>query len=295
MAEYALGRKLSILNDCPLKLDFSEYDETNINHEGIELNLYRFKIKGEIARREEFEHLIPKPSPRINNRILRSLNNRAKRLIGKYTFYKKPYIRDIWRGNLRVLKAKPPCYLDGVWGYNRAYFDDIRTILVNELSLKESLKNDYYNSLLKTINESRNSVGIHFRRNFALYRDANRVFGVLDLDYYYDAIEYIRQQFGTIQLFVFADDVDWVKKHFKPKQQMIIIERSVHLTDAHDWELLKSCHHQICSNGSFAWWAAYLNDNPNKEVVFPLRRYADVAFQKRYEKRNWIPNTWKQI
>jgi len=294
MSAYALGRKLSILNDCPLKLDFTEYDESNINHEGIELNLYRFNIKGEIASKNEFEHLLPKSSPHINSRVIRSVNIRFRRLIGSYTFHKKHYIRDIWKGNLKVLKAKPPCYLDGVW-INPEYYNDIRHILNSELSLKEELRNSYFNNLLEKINLSQNSVGVHFRRNFALYRDANRVFGVLDLNYYYDSIDFLENKLGKLDIFVFSDDVDWVKKHFKPKQKVTIVDRSEHLTDAHDWELLKNCHHQICSNSTFAWWAAYLNPNENKEIVVPSRWYADPRFQEGYERGTFIPKGWKKV
>lgn len=291
MFQYALGRKLSMLNNCPLKLDFSEYDNNNKrNHEGIELNLYRFNIKGEIASESEIDGLIPK-NIRIKNRILRSLTNRYKKQIGKFTFYKKDYIKDIWNSSTKVLKAKPPCYLDGDWG-NLAYFEDIRSLLKDELSLKNELRNDYFSGVLKKIMESKNSIAIHFRRKIALYPDAMRVFGVLDPDYYHRGIEYLSQKIGILNLFVFADDIKWVKENFKPKQPMTIIERSVYLTDSHDWELLKSCKHQIISNSTFSWWAAYLNSHHNNMVIAPKIWYADPKFQKRYETGKITPPNW---
>ena len=145
------------------------------------------------------------------------------------------------------------------------------------------------------IRESENSVGIHFRRKYAYYPNTKRVFGVLDLNYYYRAIEYLNQQIGNLELFVFADDISWVKENFKPSQKMTIIERSEYLTDSHDWELLKNCEHQIISNSTFSWWAAYLNSNINKNVLFPRIWYKDPKRQKRHEKRKPISTNWIKI
>jgi len=293
MFQYALGRKLSILNNCPLKFDFSEYGPDKRNHEGIELNLYRFNIRGEIANENEVNMLIPK-NERINNRLFRALSNRYDNQIGKYTFYKKTYINDKWNGSTKVLLAKPPCYLNGVWA-NPVYCEDILSFLKEELSLKSELKNDYFLSLLKRIKESVNSVGIHFRQKYALYPDAKRFFGVLDLDYYYKGIKYLREKNGGLELFVFADDIGWVKENFKPKQPMTIIEHSEHLTDAHDWELLKNCRYQIISNSTYSWWAARLNPNSQNNVVAPKIWFKNKIAQSNYEKGTFLSNDWIKV
>ncbi|MCD4734965.1 MAG: alpha-1,2-fucosyltransferase [Bacteroidales bacterium] len=273
-----------------MKLDFSEFGGENINHEGIELNLFRFNIKGEMADPGEIENLIPHFT-RINNRILRAINNRYKNFTGQFIFYKKAYIKDVWNGNPKVLKAKPTCYLDGDWG-NIEYFNDIRNTLVNELSIKNKLRNEYFCSLLDRINNSKNSVGIHFRRKYEHYPHTKRIFGVLEKDYYYRGIEYLKQEYNEFELFIFADDIGWVKENFKPDHPMKIIERSEYLTDAHDWDLLKSCNHQIISNSTFSWWAGYLNPHNNHTVVAPKIWYVDDRFQKGYETGKITPSDW---
>ena len=39
-----------------------------------------------------------------------------------------------------------------------------------------------------------------------------------------------------------------------------------------DFELLRSCHHQITCNSTYSWWAAWLNDTPEKLVIHPEKK-----------------------
>jgi len=51
------------------------------------------------------------------------------------------------------------------------------------------------------------------------------------------------------------------------------------------------CSHQIISNSSFSWWAAWLNTNENKKVVGPLKWFNEVSI----ESADIIPVSWIKI
>ena len=71
------------------------------------------------------------------------------------------------------------------------------------------------------------------------------------------------------EFFIFSDDIDWCKKHLSFKSNPNYIDDKYNLEDYHELILMKYCKHNIISNSSFSWWGAWLNENPNKIVIYP--------------------------
>jgi len=293
MFQYALGRKLSILNNCPLSFDISEYSSDLRNHESIELNIHRFNVVSEIANYSEVERIISKR--KFSCKILNYLVFICNRLVGPFFFYKRDYIKDEWNDNMNVLKVKAPSYLEGDW-VNMHYFESIEEQLRKELSLKKELENYYYNDLKTQILNTPNSIGIHFRRNYEKLSPANEYFGVLPLTYYYEALTHLKKIINAdLSIFVFSDNPIWVADNFITSHNIKILYRSDLLTDAHEFELLKSCKHQIIANSTYSWWAAYLNNNDEKVVIAPKKWYLNYKAQKWYEKGYLTPKEWTLV
>jgi hypothetical protein len=72
------------------------------------------------------------------------------------------------------------------------------------------------------------------------------------------------------QVYVFSDDIPWCRANF-PKNFIF-----VDIIDYLAFDLMRVCKHHIIANSTFSWWAAYLNDNPDKVVISPKKWRKDL-------------------
>ena len=85
-----------------------------------------------------------------------------------------------------------------------------------------------------------------------------------------------------------SDDIPYCTEHFG------------HFWDCHfhegkseedDLVSLSCCEHQICSASTFAWWGAWLNQNPDKQVIMPKRWFSE-AEEKKCNTQDIVPYEW---
>lgn len=143
-----------------------------------------------------------------------------------------------------------------------------------------------------TINTAReidfdsNSVSIHIRRGD--YMNCSTLYGgICTLDYYQNAIQYIKTHVAAPSFFVFSDDLEWVKNNIRiPNAHYIDFNRG------HDsWQdmyLMSCCKHNIIANSTFSWWGACLNKNNNKIVIRPPRMTNDPSVAPNIFPKEWI-------
>lgn len=108
-----------------------------------------------------------------------------------------------------------------------------------------------------------NTVAVHIR----MYKDTKPEYHpFVGWNYVVKAIH----QFDPDALVViFSDQIDYCKRKLRKlslKRQVIFIEGNRHFQDLY---LMSLCKHNVISNSSFSWWAAYLNQNPHKVVIAP--------------------------
>lgn len=117
---------------------------------------------------------------------------------------------------------------------------------------------------------------IHVRRgDYLLYPTKHPV---VTPRYLFDAIEEVFNTKGIEKYLVFSDDIEWCKNLFnnvaaidddKSDKIPIKFEFSEGKSELEDLASMSSCEHNIISNSSYSWWAAYLNQNSEKLVVTP--------------------------
>lgn len=75
---------------------------------------------------------------------------------------------------------------------------------------------------------------------------------------------------GISRFMVFSNDIPWCKEFFAtiPEYEFSYPETG---NEVGDLEMGSWCDHQIMSNGTFALWQYYLNQNPDKICIAPKR------------------------
>lgn len=248
--QYALGRSIALKRNETLKLDISSF---NKNYKLRDYMLEKFNIESsDLTRIEQIKY-------KVIYRYIRSIMNKTDILNPLFSNIYKDKIDYKYDKNVFETNSN---YFSGYWQDYR-YFNDIRSKLIKELTLKEKL-NDINQATLINIKNT-NSVSIHVRRGDYLNIEGQEV---CDLEYYKKSIDYIKYHVIDPTFFIFSDDITWVK-------QNILIE-NVYYVDFNsknpefDVELMKNCQHNIIANSTFSWWAAWLNNNNTKIVIEPL-------------------------
>jgi hypothetical protein len=206
-------------------------------------------------------------------------------------YLSKTHIREKSLENFdpKILKLKDNFYLEGYW-QNQLYFESIRNILLKEFILKESL-NSKANALIDRT-KSCNSVSMHIRRSDYLN---NEFFFSLSQDYYERAFYIASEKIKDPVFYVFSDDINWAKTNLNLTGNIFFVDLDGEGKDIIDFEVMRTCHHNIIANSTYSWWGAWLNENPDKIVIAPRKWSNNLRFQNNQDKNGFIPSEWMRL
>ncbi|RYY07499.1 MAG: alpha-1,2-fucosyltransferase [Sphingobacteriaceae bacterium] len=236
------------------------YDLTSYRKPGRILGLNKFNIDLPKAPDELISGFFNLQN-RLRNRLLltSSLNKFQIHFEKQQPYYKVP-------ANL-----KGNMYYAGYW-QDEQYFSPFQTALKAQLTLKAELKE----SILRTTIKENNTVAIHFRRGDYLNPAIQNVHGLLNMDYYIQAIKLISKKIPDALFIVFSDDPSWIQSELKLPYNWLHADPNKLYTDEETLILMSLCKHQIIANSTYSWWAAWLNCNPNKLIIAPERWFNNV-------------------
>jgi hypothetical protein len=137
------------------------------------------------------------------------------------------------------------------------------------------------------------SAAVHFRRGDFVRNPAFAgKMGVVDYDYYREAIRCIRERSPHAKLYLFSDDIDAIAREFTPPGPHEFV-RCVRPWHAYDKiRLMSQCEHIAVANSSFSWWAAWLNPSPDKLVIAPDPWFVGKSDD---DPSDIVPAGWRRI
>lgn len=158
--------------------------------------------------------------------------------------------------------------------------EEIRELFSCPNHITESLKKKY-----PYIDEV-NTCSIHVRRgDYVKLQDTHPV---QNMPYFMKALKKMPKD---CSIFVFSDDIEWCKESFPEMGERIHFVEGQ--SDIEDFYLMSMCDHNIISNSTFSWWAAWLNSNSEKTVVAPKRWFGPV--NAHLDTKDIYPETWEKI
>tara|TARA_E500000305_G_C4024167_1_gene240742 strand:+ start:2001 stop:2858 length:858 start_codon:yes stop_codon:yes gene_type:complete len=185
------------------------------------------------------------------------------------------------------------------------FFKDIDYVIRREFTFRDPQIEDYANnyiSQLRQLHPGKEIVAFHNRRGDNLPANSNYdtkeggSFRTNKEDFHplltEEYVHKSREEFDNCVFLIFSDnkdDIEWCRENIVGDMHYY----SEGHTDLVDLAIMQRCDHNIISNSSFSWWAAWLNKNPEKRIVAPKDWFGKAYAH--YNMSDLIPSTWKII
>jgi hypothetical protein len=271
--QYAIAYDLSLRHNTKVILDISGFDSYKLHnyslqHFNIPQNFY-------LTQRENF------PSNLIDKFNQKRINPKKTIQIQESGYaFDKNYI-DFPNNS----------HLYGYWQSER-YFMSISGLLLNKLEIKTPSSPE--NTILLDKMRGCESIGLHIRRcDYAPNSHKNQILFSPDLNYYYRCIEFICERTRNPHFFIFSDDPKWAQENLIINHMATFISHNDSSKNYEDLRLMSNCQHNIISNSTFSWWAAWLNPNINKMICAPKTWFS--GSESLPDTKDLIPENWSKI
>lgn len=296
--QYATARRLAAKRSVPLKLDLAWFrgpqDIPGLNMFKRSYRLHEFKIDADVVTPAELKRFVIPPLRRFDLRRIR----------GPWWRFLRCHLPSYCRG-MSILERDPnfdpsilhlpgDVYLKGWWQSDK-YFRDFAGVIRAELALRDTSLVERATSYVNTRrNGHRPLVAVQVRRG-----DVARAHEVLK-DLTHMPYELISREYLRAAMSIFGDDATFLV--FSETSEDIawcranLYARDIHFVDEghgdlHDFAAMSHCDHNIISNSSYGWWAAWSNPNPAKTVVAP-QRWFRPQYAPKHDIHGLVPSSW---
>ena len=132
-------------------------------------------------------------------------------------------------------------------------------------------------------------ISLHIRRGD--YETLKTTIGVLDFEYYENALEELNAHQEINEIWVFSDDASKASTILRRSKffKFMNFQIATSLGEIDSLAAMTLCSRHIIANSTFSWWGAFLTDGKSK-VIAP-----DKWFRNGDDPYKLIPNNWTRI
>jgi len=284
MFQYALGRTLSLQNKDILKVDTTILEDHRPGVHAVNRNYDLDVFTLELPKSTHSEiwkfhsHNFPLPykiASRLYNLIM------GPTTVNEPHFHFAP----------AILSRTGTMYLNGLW-QSYKYFQSVEAEIRRDFTFRQPLTGEAL-EIAAMIQRSQ-AVCLNVRRtDYITDKATSSVVTFTGLKYYRDAVDLIESQHKKLHYFIFSDDMEWCKNNFNFLGDDITFVDHTYAGPKFSFylQLMSMCKHFIIPNSTFAWWAAWLNEDTGKIVVTPKKWMNDPSV----ETGDLIPDNWIRI
>ena len=277
MFQYAFYVKMKQLGyDAFLYLDPSQHI-----HNGFELT-HVFKLDASFAGASDIEDLRKKDQA-IIARLLRKMTGTTT------SFY--------WEHNKgygfkeHIFTQHKSIYLQGCW-LSELYFEDVKDRVQQSFEFP-AFTNPGNIALAERIAADAVPVSIHLRRGDYLKSSVH--LNIDYLKYLSAALEKLKNITTATGFYVFSDDMAYAQSVLGSlstgEVPLHFIDWNNGAASFNDMHLMSLCKHNIITNSTFSWWAAWLNKYPQKTIISPLHWFS----KNEWNNNSIVPDSWIRI
>ncbi|MEM8906560.1 MAG: alpha-1,2-fucosyltransferase, partial [Bacteroidota bacterium] len=278
MFQYAFGKSMATALQTDFQLDLTsllDRSKKDFVHRNYDLDIF------ELTPNFNF-------NPSVLKWLYRLKSSSITRMVKKYVEGGQQYIKE---GHFHVVQSlieqpQDRAFYDGWWQsetYFRTVAPEIRKAFRFKTPVLEAAR-----PLLEKI-EQHNSICLNVRRTDFLKVDT---LNTTNLAYFERGAQYLAERITEPHFFIFSDDIEWCQKNIQLPHPIQVVGHEIKGRKFGNYlQLMKACKHYIIPNSSFAWWAIWLNERPEKIVVAPKNWFNDPDINT----TDLVPSNWVRL
>lgn len=288
MFEYAAGLSLAMRRNTVLKLDVSFFHEGNVDGRNYDLGCLNvpaqfattdeiWRLNGRLGRKQE-----------LAKKILLALGQR--RLAELMTVSGQAHYQKSWTYYPEFHELADNTWLHGNY-QSEKFFAPVADILRQQFTFRYPPTRSVEAMVARI--KSGPSVAVHFRRgDYVNNARFAQTIGTISADYYAEAMKSVQSRIGSgATYYVFSDDPAFAENGLVANVPTVPVNCCGESNHYDAMRLMSMCDHNIIANSTFSWWAAWLNQNPEKKVIAPKRWFAS----SQYPEDDICPPCWMRI